>query len=171
MAWAWGAAWDTAVWAAATAAAWAAATAAAWAAGYGGSMGGNYGGSYGGSMGGGYGGSYGGSMGGGYGTALPMGSTAANVAMSTGIGTNPMAAGANGDLTGSYLGNNQGGTSGTRIPHVIPNPFDNTLLIQGTPQEYEQINSLLRQLDVPPRQVLIDAKIYEVDLTGAFSRE
>ena len=56
-----------------------------------------------------------------------------------------------------------------RIPHVIPNPFDNTLLIQGTPQEYEQINSLLRQLDVPPRQVLIDAKIYEVDLSGAFS--
>ena len=52
---------------------------------------------------------------------------------------------------------------------MIPNPFDNTLLVQGTPQEWEQINSLLRQLDVPPRQVLIDAKIYELDLTGAFS--
>ena len=55
------------------------------------------------------------------------------------------------------------------MPHIIPNPFDNTLLVQGTPQEWEQISSLLRQLDVPPRQVLIDAKIYEVDLTGAFS--
>jgi general secretion pathway protein D len=52
---------------------------------------------------------------------------------------------------------------------VIPNPFDNTLLIQGTPQEYEQIASLLRQIDISPRQVLIDAKIYEVDLTGAFA--
>jgi general secretion pathway protein D len=52
---------------------------------------------------------------------------------------------------------------------VIPNPFDNTLLIQGTPQEYDQITSLLRQLDIAPRQVLIDAKIYEVDLTGTFS--
>jgi general secretion pathway protein D len=52
---------------------------------------------------------------------------------------------------------------------VIPNPFDNTLLIQATPQEYEQILNLLRQLDVPPRQVLIDAKIYEVELTGAFA--
>jgi general secretion pathway protein D len=52
---------------------------------------------------------------------------------------------------------------------VIPNPFDNTLLIQGSPQEWEQISSLLRQLDVPPRQVLIDAKIYELDLSGAFS--
>ena len=55
------------------------------------------------------------------------------------------------------------------MPHVIPNPFDNTLLVQGTPQEWEQIKNLLRQLDVAPRQVLIDAKIYELDLTGAFS--
>jgi len=54
-------------------------------------------------------------------------------------------------------------------PHIIPNPMDNTILIQGTPQEYEQVKNLLRQLDVPPRQVLIEAKIYEVDLTGAFS--
>ena len=52
---------------------------------------------------------------------------------------------------------------------MIPNPFDNTLLVQGSPQEWEQINSLLRQLDVPPRQVLVDAKIYELQLTGAFS--
>jgi general secretion pathway protein D len=74
------------------------------------------------------------------------------------------------DLTGSYLGYGTGGVPpGGRLPHVIPNPFDNTLLIQGTPQEYEQIASLLRQIDISPRQVLIDAKIYEVDLTGAFA--
>ncbi len=76
------------------------------------------------------------------------------------------------DLTGSYLGLGGaagGGQGNQRMPHVIPNPFDNTVLIQGTPQEYEQILGLLRQLDVPPRQVLIDAKIYEVDLSGAFA--
>src|SRR5207302_7450875 len=73
--------------------------------------------------------------------------------------------------TGTYLGNAPPGYEQTmqKIPHVIPNPFDNTLLIQGTPQEYEQITNLLRQLDIAPRQVLIDAKIYEVDLSGAFS--
>jgi general secretion pathway protein D len=145
--------------------------------GYGG-MGGGYGG-----MGGGYGGMGGGygAMGGVYGAggvAGVMGSTGSSfgggmnypAATPMGVGANPIAtAGANADLTGSYLGSNQGAAPGTRIPHVIPNPFDNTLLIQGTPQEYEQINSLLRQLDVPPRQVLIDAKIYEVDLSGAFS--
>jgi general secretion pathway protein D len=43
------------------------------------------------------------------------------------------------------------------------------LLIQATPQQYEQILKLLRDLDVPPRQVLIEAKIYEVSLTGAFA--
>jgi general secretion pathway protein D len=74
-------------------------------------------------------------------------------------------------LTGQYLGAQaaQGTQSAQRVPHVIPNPFDNTLLVQGTPQEWEQIRNLLRQLDVAPRQVLIDAKIYEVDLTDAFA--
>jgi general secretion pathway protein D len=38
--------------------------------------------------------------------------------------------------------------------------------VQGTPEQWEQIRHLLEQLDIPPRQVLIDAKIYEVDLTG-----
>jgi general secretion pathway protein D len=59
--------------------------------------------------------------------------------------------------------------TGERIPHVIPNAFDNSLLIQATPQEYDQIVNLLEQIDIPPRQVLIEAKIYEVTLTGAFA--
>src|SRR5581483_7928632 len=42
-------------------------------------------------------------------------------------------------------------------------------LVQASPQEWEQIRNLLRQLDVAPRQVLIDAKIYELDLSGAYS--
>jgi general secretion pathway protein D len=70
------------------------------------------------------------------------------------------------DLTGSFLGVAAvPGSTATALPGVIPNPFDNTLLIRATPQEYEQILNLLRSLDLPPRQVLIDAKIYEVDLT------
>jgi general secretion pathway protein D len=76
------------------------------------------------------------------------------------------------DLTGSLLGSAGmgAGVNGQRIPHIIPNPFDNTLLVQGTPQEWQQINNLLRQLDVAPRQVLIEVKIYELDLNGAFSQ-
>jgi general secretion pathway protein D len=120
---------------------------------------------------GGYGqGGYGGYGMGGYGQmpygAVPPAYTAAPV--------NPAGAtaGTSGaGQTGTYLGDaaSGGAQGGQKIPHVIPNPFDNTLLIQGTPQEYDQIINLLRQLDIAPRQVLIDAKIYEIDLTGVFS--
>jgi general secretion pathway protein D len=76
------------------------------------------------------------------------------------------------DATGTYVGQQgQGGmgTSFAKVPKIVPNPFDNTLLIQCTQQEYEQISRLLNRLDIPPRQVLIEAKIYEVSLTGAFA--
>jgi general secretion pathway protein D len=113
---------------------------------------------------GGYGMGYGGM--GAYGMAQPQ-------SLSTVAGGSIAANGAatQAGLTGQYLGaqNQQQTQGGQRTPHVIPNPFDNTLLIQGTAQEWDQIRNLLRQLDVAPRQVLIDAKIYEVDLTDAFA--
>jgi general secretion pathway protein D len=75
------------------------------------------------------------------------------------------------DQTGMYLQNQAAAAQqpAQKMPYIVPNPLDNTLIIRATPQEYEQIVSLLRQLDVAPRQVLIDAKIYEVELTGAFA--
>ena len=148
----------------------------------GGMMGGGYGG---GMMGGGYGGGmmgggmYGGGMmgmmmpgmmGGGYGMGgygmpgygVPQAGTPA-----TG---GPMAGQAR-DATGNYLGSDPSGGmfGGGKMPRIVPNPFDNTLLIQSTEQEYQQIAKLLDKLDVPPRQVLIEARIYEISLTGAFS--
>ena len=74
--------------------------------------------------------------------------------------------------TGTYLGAGSPGgmmMQDPRVPRIIPNPFDNTLLIQATRQEYDSIVKLLREIDVPPRQVLLEAKIYEVTLTGALS--
>jgi general secretion pathway protein D len=149
--------------------------------GGGGFGGGGYGG--GGYGGGGYGGGFGGGFGGGLGmNGVPCVPTAAaaqpavapisvftgaaNAAAATaGAGAGPAASTAPADQTGSYLsaGAPYGRTSG---PRIIPNPFDNTLLVQGTPQDWEQIRHLLEQLDIPPRQVLIEAKIYEIDLTG-----
>lgn len=130
--------------------------------GYGG-IGGGYGSGYGG-MNGGYGGMGYGNMSGGYGGGYQgQGTTAQQGASGTSTPSSPM-----GDRTGSYLGQGAGIGEQARMPHIIPNPFDNTILIQGTPQEWEQIQNLLRQLDVAPRQALIDCKIYEVDLTGSF---
>jgi general secretion pathway protein D len=154
--------------------------------GYGGGGGGYGGGGYGGGGygGGGYGnngygggGGYGntGFGGGGYGTT-PSGGMIPPVSIASGggNGTPNALAGPNTNLTGQILGAGGAGGggvdgSGQRIPRIVPNPFDNTLLIQGTSQEYASITNLLRQLDIPPRQVLIQMKIYELDLSGAFS--
>ncbi len=117
-----------------------------------------------------YGGGYGGMGYGGYGyspnaisnSAVPLQSTAS----ATGA-TGPQGAG----QTGSYLSPSTYGGMGypPGAPHVVPNPFDNTLLVQGSPQDIEQIKQLVTQLDVAPRQVLIEAKIYEVDLDNELS--
>jgi general secretion pathway protein D len=72
------------------------------------------------------------------------------------------------DQTGTYLGA-AGAAPVVLRPRIVPNPFDNTLLIQSTPDQWEQISHLLEQIDVSPRQVLIEAKIYEVDLSGALA--
>src|SRR5262249_8371218 len=48
-------------------------------------------------------------------------------------------------------------------------PLDNSLLIQADAQQYQSILKLLKELDVPPRQILLEAKIYSVDLAGDFS--
>ena len=143
--------------------------------GNGGGGGGQYGGYNG--YGNGYGngaygpGGYGGMNGGGY---TPGAGGVTPFANPTTSGT-PAAAGAagttgTGDLTGNYLGIVPGGFGG-RGPRVIANPTNNTLLIQATAQEYESIEQLIRELDVPPRQVLIEAKIYSIDLSHSFSSD
>ncbi len=52
---------------------------------------------------------------------------------------------------------------------IVANPLDNALLIQATPEQYQGILSILKDLDVPPRQILLEAKIYSVSLTGSFA--
>jgi general secretion pathway protein D len=108
---------------------------------------------------------------GGYTPPAPSLPATGNVGTAAAAAANTVAGvGGGADLTGTFLGNAPGGPmGGTRSPRIIPNPFDNTLLIQGTRQEYESIVKLLRDIDVAPRQVLIEAKIYEVNLTGALA--
>jgi general secretion pathway protein D len=144
--------------------------------GMGGGMGGMYGGM--GGMYGGMGGMYGGMGGmyGGYGAyggnMLPPitggGPVYTGTAVTPAATSAAAAAASAADQTGSYLTPGAAG-AGIKGPRVVPNPMDNTLLIQGTQQEYQQVLKLLKDLDVAPRQVLIDAKIYEVDLTDALS--
>ncbi len=95
-----------------------------------------------------------------------LGAIAGGVATTSGVGS--------GDLTGNYLGMGMG--QGMMMPgmtqfgpRVMANASDNSLLILATPEQYESVTKLLQELDVPPRQVLIEAQIFEVSLTGQFS--
>jgi len=52
---------------------------------------------------------------------------------------------------------------------IVPDPINNVLIIQATAQDYEMLRPTLKELDILPRQVLIEAKVYEVTLSGALA--
>jgi general secretion pathway protein D len=52
---------------------------------------------------------------------------------------------------------------------IITDPVSNSVIVQGTAQEYAEIAKTLDKLDVVPRQVMIEARVYEVDITGDLS--
>ena len=58
---------------------------------------------------------------------------------------------------------------GKAAVRVVANPLDNALIIQATPEQYQEVLHILKDLDVPPRQILLEAKIYSVDLSGSFA--
>jgi general secretion pathway protein D len=49
---------------------------------------------------------------------------------------------------------------------IITDPVSNSIVVQGTAQQYAEIARTLDKLDIVPRQVMIEARVYEVDLTG-----
>jgi general secretion pathway protein D len=108
------------------------------------------------------GGSYGYPVFGGYAAQVPAAATAQPGTTSiVGNGAPPIAVAA--PLT-------PGQTPDGKPPvRVVANPLDNALLIQATPEQYQGILRILKDLDVPPRQILLEAKIYSVSLTGSFA--
>jgi len=53
--------------------------------------------------------------------------------------------------------------------HIVADTVNNALVIQATPQDYQAIERTIQELDVLPRQVLIDAQVYEVQLDHSLS--
>lgn len=83
-------------------------------------------------------------------------------AMSMGAGAvnqSPMADAAGAQNTAATL------SSGVR---VVADAMNNTLLFRATPSQYREIETALEELDILPRQVLIEATIVEVALVGQF---
>jgi len=53
---------------------------------------------------------------------------------------------------------------------IIADEVNNALLVMATPAQFKQVQSALRSLDIVPLQVLIEATIAEITLTGELSQ-
>ncbi|WP_295538629.1 type II secretion system secretin GspD [uncultured Thiohalocapsa sp.] len=75
-------------------------------------------------------------------------------------------------------GGGQGGTSRRRATvsqvelssqvSIVADAVNNSLLVRSSPKDYKKILDALKQLDIVPLQVLVEATIVEVRLTGDF---
>jgi general secretion pathway protein D len=164
--------------------------------GFGGNYGGGYGGGGGSYLGGGYSGNYGNQNSfnsGGIGGSQPCGAYSGGMGMGGGGGygypsfggysaQTPVTAvpgavpgGLIGGATPAPAGSAPAASTGNAAqstpnpPRIVANPLDNALIIQGDAQQYQAILKLLKDLDVPPRQILLEAKIFSVTMSGAFS--
>ena len=133
--------------------------------------------SSGGGLSGGLGGSS--SLGGGTGTSSLSSSASSLGGSSGGASSNLGGARGGGLATSTTSGSNRAGggsgvssigaggpSAGMEEVRIVADTDNNSLLIWATAQNYERINSTLEKIDVSPRQVLIEATIAEVTLTG-----
>jgi general secretion pathway protein D len=51
--------------------------------------------------------------------------------------------------------------------NVVADVVNNSLLVRASPKDYKKILDALKQLDIPPLQVLVEATIVEITLTGS----
>ena len=49
---------------------------------------------------------------------------------------------------------------------IVADAINNSLLVRASPKDYKKILDALKQLDIPPLQVLVEATIVEIILTG-----
>jgi general secretion pathway protein D len=103
-------------------------------------------------------GSSGGSMGGMGGSSGGMGGSSGGMGGSSGG-------------TGGGLGRSSNTASRSSTAYsvggakIIADPINNALIITAKAQEYQEIEAVIRELDVMPKQVLIDVTVAEVQLT------
>jgi general secretion pathway protein D len=106
----------------------------------------------------------------GYAPQYPTGTTTYSpLGVGAPVAAAPAAGQAPADQSGTYLGVGRQSSEEAQTPRIVPNSLDNSLLIHGTSTQYASILKLLREMDVPPRQILLEAKIYEVTLGNGFS--
>ena len=101
------------------------------------------------------------------------GTTAGGLGDSSSGGLGGSALGGLGDSGGSGIGRGSssqkrtGGAANLGNIRIVADLPNNALIITAKPQEYKEIEAVIRDLDVLPYQVLIDATIAEVSLTDS----
>lgn len=71
--------------------------------------------------------------------------------------------------TGGRNRSGSGGSFSIEGVRIVADEFNNALLVYGSAREYRKIEKALRQLDVMPSQILIEASIIEVTLRDELS--
>ena len=82
---------------------------------------------------------------------------------SSGFGSSP-SSGMGGATGGQRSRSSQVADLGNNM-RIVADPSNNALIIMAKPQDYRDIETVIKQLDIMPLQVLIDATIVEVALT------
>jgi general secretion pathway protein D len=107
-----------------------------------------------------------------------IGSNTGGSSSSSAFGAAPGGTGSSGMGAPSTAGSGSSGMGGnnnrqsvvaelSNNARVIADPTNNALVIFAKPPEYHDIETVLKELDVLPKQVIVDAMIAEVTLTGA----
>jgi general secretion pathway protein D len=97
----------------------------------------------------------------GTGTSSAFGSTSGGTGGSTGVS----GVGMNGGLSNNN-NNDQGYSSKDGSIRISSVDANNQLLVRCRPAQWLEILGAIKQLDVPPLQVQIETRVFEVDLTG-----
>ena len=77
-----------------------------------------------------------------------------------------------GGISGGGLSQRGGGAGSARTldmsseVSIVADAINNSLLVRASPKDYKKILDALKQLDIPPLQVLVEATIVEIILTG-----
>jgi general secretion pathway protein D len=95
------------------------------------------------------------------GTSSAFGSTVGGTGGSTGVS----GVGMNGGLSNNN-NQDQGYSSKDGSIRISSVDANNQLLVRCRPAQWEEILGAIKQLDVPPLQVQIETRVFEVDLTG-----
>ena len=79
----------------------------------------------------------------------------------------PSASGGRGSSAATGAGSTEGGFEFEGDIRITADPATNALVISALPQDYETITSVIEQLDIPRKQVLVEAILFEVTLERA----